>query len=1085
MVDFPHLNDSTAFPFQPEPDVYTTYRNTFDYTQWSAGTRVTLCGVPWDAAYENVVGWSDDAARDKWFEDLDASTGECARFTLAAPARIMDGSITIPLPYDTGSLYNYAWVEMAATPGESQSTNRVDKWGFFITGYEYHSPAATGLTLTVDWWTSFINRVTISRVQLRRGHWAVANSATVSDFLADPMTHTTNLMDDEGDELSLATRWHLKSADSWQSGSQVAVLDCGAWDPDADSDTDTATTFPAIDGFTATDGTPTGTLISCAKSDVQTLLSAAPTPMLMAMQALYIVPERFLSFQDTAITIGGVTCRRVLSFTTTTTDIQLTEEDYGYPSTAKSLTKLYTSQYARAHVVKEDGTAIDLPIERITSGTHQTASLRIDQGAARIMTYLTPIGDSSEVSYYVARLDSTPVTVRGGAWQATTLEWTLPTYGVWLDAAKETAWTRKAARAQARDNAETAYDNAVDAANTAKRIADASAWQAWNNSKRDNDTTQTNTNESASTANANTRRSALTSYDNTSDEITASTLDLAINTTSRNAATTNTNATARLTLNEATHKTQHEQQLSLSYQADQVGITLATDTGGNIVYDADGTFDPSKVGSGLWTTWAQAQSAAQLGYQQTTISTEKQREVLTLQQGTSRFNTAMGMINRTSSGVVNSVTSAATGSGLGEALVDNGWNGGNSLMEAGVANATSIAQTEVGIHSQDLQMDVVINANGELTDASMAHMFGGVPGGGTNTVNPMAQTPSIPDYALTSVTAAGYNLGNLNISYAGTIYQNRKDRVYTVTTNRGNIQHSQAQTGLQTAINDLNTANANTLNSVNTQNRRALVMGGTRQTLTTGTQDVQMNLAYGSDHISQTMNTLGAGTGQAMTGTAPRTRDTAYTNADATLTTTTGNAARTRATQKTNTYGADTTSMDNAERSRITTVGGSYAYTVVSRDADNEALTGTAATATMTGTAPRTRDNALANVNAGIQTDNMGSPRLVATASDPDNWAQRPASVTVYVETPCDADVLRIADRMNTFGYTCWRTISAPQLVLMPKWTYWECERAWVRPATRGAAPNRAIRQITNALQSGVEVWDTPGHIGDAEQEES
>lgn len=1078
MTDFPHLTGSTSYPFNTPPQPYETYVNTFDYAAWTAGTRLTLCCVPWDEGGANVVEWADEATRDKWFEDLDSSAGECLRYTLAAPARIMDGVIKLPLPFDTGSVFNYAWVEMGTTPGEAQAANRVTKWGFFIDAAAYRSPAATELRLTVDWWTTFRARVNVASVRLERGHWAVANSATVTDFLADPLNHTMNLMDEEGDTLSTGTRWNLKTAESWQSGSQVAVFDVGAWNPDGDSDVATATTFPASPGFQTTGGMPSNTLISCALTDARTLVRDAPAPLLMAMRAAYITPERFLAFNEDTFTVAGVTCRRVESFTTTDTEITLSEADFNYPDTAKDLTKLYTSQYCRAHVLKEDGTAIDLPIEQITKDTGVHASLRIDQSAARILTYLSPIAGDTATAYHVARIDTAAVSARAGAWQGTQFNWTLPTYAVWLDAEKETAWTKKASRAQAKANAENTYEIEIDRANTAKRVADASAWTAWNVNKRGNDTTQTNTNESAATANANSRRSALAAYNNTSDEITANTLNADMTRTMNSINATNTNAGTRLAINEATHKTQHEQTLSLQYQADQLGIDLPTDSSGNITYDADGTLDITKIGSGLWTNIAQAQSAAQLAYMQTQISTDQQKQVLTLKQGTARFNTALGIATRTTSAIGSDAVSAVAGiTGDTDAAGDG--VSGNATIGAGIQNVSSILQNEVGIHSQDLQMDVLVNANGEQTSASMAHMFGGIP---QATVNEMNTMPSIPQNPLTGVTANGYNLGNLNIAYAGTIYQNRKDRVYTVTTNRGNIQHSQAQASVNQTITDLTASNANTLTSVNAVNRAALVMGGTRQTITPGTQTVSMNLAYGSDSISQDMNTATAGTGQVMTGTAPRTRDTSYSNADATMSTTEANATRTRATQKANTYADATNSLDNAERQRITTVGGSYAYTVVSRDADNESLSGTAATATMTGTAPRTRDNALQNVDAGIQADDMTAPRMVTDASDPDLWAQRPASWTAYVETPCEADVTRIAERMNLYGYVCRRTISAPELNVMPEWSYWECAQAWVKPVSRGSAPTAAVNLIRSRLESGVTVWREPEMIGDVEQ---
>lgn len=239
--DFPHLAKNTVFPSTPDPDVYET-GNHFDYHVWEAGTSVKLMNVTWDGATD-VVEWADDTARDKWMAGADGVVK-----TTNELARMAGGQIRLDVPYDVAALYNYMWVEFPGLPVSGEDYDGVRKMGFFIASIEYAAPSTTVFGLNPDTWTTFRHHVSIPSLRLAQGHWAVANSATPADFLADPMAHTENLEDDEGDTVH-ARKVHDAASALWNTGAQSVVFDCGGLDAKGSWHTGESTTYaPAQPG---------------------------------------------------------------------------------------------------------------------------------------------------------------------------------------------------------------------------------------------------------------------------------------------------------------------------------------------------------------------------------------------------------------------------------------------------------------------------------------------------------------------------------------------------------------------------------------------------------------------------------------------------------------------------------------------------------------------------------------------------------------------------------------------------------------------------------------------------------------------
>ncbi len=108
-MDFPHLRNATTFP-DTDTRVYEQYRNVFDYNVWTPNTVIKLCRVNWYDDYHDVVKFTDDIARDTWFDKLDGETVKLT--TNMYIARADADGIKLPVPYMTAHRcgYYYGWV---------------------------------------------------------------------------------------------------------------------------------------------------------------------------------------------------------------------------------------------------------------------------------------------------------------------------------------------------------------------------------------------------------------------------------------------------------------------------------------------------------------------------------------------------------------------------------------------------------------------------------------------------------------------------------------------------------------------------------------------------------------------------------------------------------------------------------------------------------------------------------------------------------------------------------------------------------------------------------------------------------------
>ncbi|MBR2647639.1 MAG: hypothetical protein IKD55_02285 [Sediminibacterium sp.] len=195
MPDFKHLTDDF-----PKPPLVPLQGNDYSYSLWDTLTaKIKLVNVPWDIEYNNVVEFASVADRDAFFDGL---TGYSVEFS-SGFRNVPNEYIKLPTPAANVMQYNYCIIDYPVPPTSDKpldyATNQIAyrRMLYFIIDTDDTAPSTTRILLELDTWQMFLKSVNINTLMLERGHYAVKQSASVTDYLSGPITHTDWLLEPE------------------------------------------------------------------------------------------------------------------------------------------------------------------------------------------------------------------------------------------------------------------------------------------------------------------------------------------------------------------------------------------------------------------------------------------------------------------------------------------------------------------------------------------------------------------------------------------------------------------------------------------------------------------------------------------------------------------------------------------------------------------------------------------------------------------------------------------------------------------------------------------------------------------------
>lgn len=567
-MDFPHLQNATAFP-DTDTRVYGQYRNVFDYNVWTPNTVIKLCRVNWYDDYHDVVKFTDDAARNEWFDKLDGETVKLT--TNMYIARADADGIKLPVPYMTAQQYNYIVVDFSRdiinTP--YQKTDVQTRYHFFITSVRAEAPNTTTCTLMRDVWTDYINSTTINGIVLTRGH-APLTEMTPQELLKNPRANCRDFTLPDIDYGNAASNIRKSTPVNLQNGTRyicvaatfspeqlqtmsnmrgtnitdseptysnadgtVTNFAWGAGNISTSNVTGAGTSYNSIDNLTASNVTMYALESSKISGEYFDTLFAYYPHIMSQITAVFVATANMMRLGN-AINVNGVEWHTVSGARTKLSDIDLSTDDFGYASEYEQITRLYLAPYAHLEVSDNIGNKTRVEIADCGQLSVQTVT-SLSYPILRQIAWLDGIGGDGNTSISINAINGTSITadVPNTDVLKTLISHDIPTYALQrraVDAHRADAYNREIA--QARENAIISYENGARSANVALSNT------ARSNANSIANTNLTNALNSTVTANSNnasneiyknnvTQQNLLLSASNNKiDEMNTATLDL-------------------------------------------------------------------------------------------------------------------------------------------------------------------------------------------------------------------------------------------------------------------------------------------------------------------------------------------------------------------------------------------------------------------------------------------------------------------------------------------------------------------------------------------------------------------------------
>ena len=531
-MKFPHLDNATSFP-GADIHVYDQYANTYDYNMWTPKTKIKLCHVKWRNDGHDAVKFRDDTARDAWFDELDGETVHLD--TSMYIARADTDGIKIPVPYMTAQRYNYIVVDFTTDILQSplQQSDCQTRYHYYITDITAEAPNTTTVVLQRDMWTDYINTTMINGLLLARGH-APLVGMTPAKLLDNPRENSVDMLAPDvnygaannritdtkttgltgGDKyicfacafgaIRLAEMARARGADIAATepvyGANDGTVSSWTWGTagiDVSGCRTLGTPYASQRGRTPNNWTVFALRASDVTGEYINDLFAYYPHITEGIGACFVVSaDMCVRGTSAPVMVNGAAWMTIIDTERTLSDITLTPEDFDMPPEVADVAKLYVSPYSVLEITDTWGKATTINIEDCGRLSVRTL-VSVAYPLVRQVAYLDGYGADGSTTIAVSNLTGETISghLPNADALATLISYDIPTYSLQrrnIDAYRGANYNRTIT--QGRKNAIASYENAAQAANTARDNANTSAATA-----RDN-TARTNTAQTANTA---------------------------------------------------------------------------------------------------------------------------------------------------------------------------------------------------------------------------------------------------------------------------------------------------------------------------------------------------------------------------------------------------------------------------------------------------------------------------------------------------------------------------------------------------------------------------------------------------------
>jgi hypothetical protein len=196
----------------------------FSYAAWTPGTSVTLCNVPWNNDYRDIVRYASKTALNTY---LDGASRAGPHITLDKLTYCRVGvPIRVNIPFGSCYKYNYLRVVNNAQPvtghGNVNVADTAQTLYYFILDVKYLAPNTTEIYVQLDVWQTFGHDVTFGNCYIERGHIGIANTKNFDNNGRDYLTIPEGL--DVGNEYVISQTYEHIFVDNHNADQDMAVM---------------------------------------------------------------------------------------------------------------------------------------------------------------------------------------------------------------------------------------------------------------------------------------------------------------------------------------------------------------------------------------------------------------------------------------------------------------------------------------------------------------------------------------------------------------------------------------------------------------------------------------------------------------------------------------------------------------------------------------------------------------------------------------------------------------------------------------------------------------------------------------------
>ena len=1096
-MEFPHIKD-TSFPNLNNVNVYK-YQNNFDYARWQGLVSYKLMNVKWNSSYNDVPFFNTKEERDSWFDSQDGYVDNLETLFNNTPKQ----KVKVPLPFNDMYHYNYLVVDMPVQTSESEPINygkeslRVSRWFYFIEDMEQFAPSTTELTIVIDYWTTFINTVSIPYLMLERGHAPMVQTS-VETFLNNPIANNEYLLADDfnyggesiiqtstyqpigngkkyvlfcapfsvsdfsnlsGEEYSgqstpptfedVNNRWgyQLKVNDyEWKYGN-VDYSDASAHVHNEIQDgLFNGCACYAIEGSQAYDF-----FNDCIENCVT---------LLHGIKAMFILDESMFT-KGTGFTFRNKTIYPVQK-KINTRDFSFNKSQFGFDSKYANITKLYTFPYSRLEITDDDGHTFEARIENC-------GNIKMQEEVALVYPFLnynvffSGINGAGTMDYVWKNIDDSDSNMKMWAsdFSKFMMNWKIPTYSLFVSAEYEYAANHFFDNRAKRLKAILDYTNAVRYGNTTRENTKDSMQTSTDNVAATGTTNYGNTQRSTTADVANTALSGTTNYANTQRSTTANSDNVSASgqtdwdntkrstkadvTNTQNTGATNYANTQRTTQN--TVDTVTESMNVFRGNARRTADTIKANADDSATIQKENITNATLTNTKITTEIHNPKVGQASDYNNAKLDSDYRVAAGTAVTLTNAQNDFATISNSISVGA--NMTNAVIG-GIGSAVSmtnEDGVSVAGSIVGIGKASVSAIAASAITVQT--------CSTNQTITDAN------------NNANASYAQNAKLLNKQLNGSVAEPQFTGLIQVENAQTTQAENNSANQQATNlqslvsggNYGNINNAQVGTLTGTAVRNKTTAysNADDTRTVNIENESLR----NKPTIDANAEDVKdannLNAIRtktatdtNADETRKTNNSNATRYKTATDKNAEDTKDANNTNASRTKTATDTNALNTKDTNNANAQRTQTTETNNATYSRNALVEAEQdklAYKQIEADYD-------------------------------YANERMKAPAVFGDYSG--DFAQdvyKRRGVRFNVRTQPKSSIAQAGDAMLRFGYALHRVWDmANGFHYGNHFTFWKAEDIWINDGS-GVA-NIATNTIAQILLNGVTVWSNPSEIG-------